>query len=285
VTRPSRRISALVAVVAAICLVSLGSASARVQHTAHPQASAAAADDILAKIKQSGVMRVGIAVDPPLTLRTASGSWYSLVPALDTKLAQAWHVKLELVPETFTTIIAGLQAGKYDFIGASLNATPDRKKVVDFTVPFSYAGTSFLTKKSNTSLTSVASLNNSGVTVAFQTGSSDDENTRKLLPKAHYRAIPGATVVDLVSEILSNRSQVLATANLLAPALLQKYPDWKVIPTNPNGVYPVGISWAVPKDQPKLLAALDSFLRRQYANGTVRALQRKYITIANSLKG
>jgi polar amino acid transport system substrate-binding protein len=276
---------ALVAVVAATSVVSLGSASARVQHATHPQATVAAADDVLAKIKQSGVMRVGIAVDPPLTLRTASGSWYSLVPALDTKLAQAWHVKLELVPETFTTIIAGLQAGKYDFIGASLNATPDRKKVVDFTVPFSYAGTSFLTKKSNTSLNSVASLDNPGVTVTFQTGSSDDENTRKLLPKAHYRAIPGATVVDLVSEILSNRSQVLATANLLAPALLQKYPDWKVIPKNPNGVYPVGISWAVPKNQPKLLAALDSFLRQQYANGTVRALQHKYITIANSLKG
>jgi polar amino acid transport system substrate-binding protein len=285
VSRSSRRLSALVAVVAATSLVLLGPASARVQRAAHPQATAAATDDVLAKIKQSGVMRVGIAVDPPLTLRTASGSWYSLVPALDTKLAQAWHVKLELVPETFTTIIAGLQAGKYDFIGASLNATPDRKKVVDFTVPFSYAGTSFLTKKSNTSLNSVASLNNSGVTVTFQTGSSDDENTRKLLPKAHYRAIPGATVVDLVSEILSNRSQVLATANLLAPALLQKYPDWKVIPKDPNGVYPVGISWAVPKNQPKLLAALDSFLRKQYANGTVRSLQLKYITIANSLKG
>jgi ABC-type amino acid transport substrate-binding protein len=285
VNRRSSRLFALAVGVAAVSLAVLGPASARLQHGTHRQATAAGTSDILAKIKQSGVMRVGIAVDPPLTLRQAGGGWYSLVPALDMKLAQAWHVKLEFVPETFTTIIAGLQAGKYDFIGASLNATPERKKVVDFTVPFSYAGTSFLLKKSDTSLGSIAALNNPNVTVTFQTGSSDDENTRKLLPKAHYRAIPGGTVVDLVSEILSGRSQVLATANLLAPALLQKYPDWKVIPKNPNGVFPVGISWAVPKGQPTLLAALNSFLRKQYANGTVRALQLQYITIANSLKG
>lgn len=277
------KVTVLVLVAAAVSVALLGSASAKTQRSSG--ASAAADNDILAKIKSSGVMTVGIALDPPLTLRTASGTWYSLVPAIDMALAKAWNVKIHFVPETFTTIIAGLQAGKYDFIGASLNATPQRKKVVDFTIPFSYAGTSYLLNKSNTDLTSIKDLNSSNVTVAFQTGSSDDENTRKLLPKAHYRAIPGATVIDLVSEILSGRATALGTANLLAPALLQKYPDWKVIPKNPNGVYPVGISWAVPKNQPQLLAALNSFLKKEYANGTIRSLQLKYITIKNALKG
>jgi ABC-type amino acid transport substrate-binding protein len=277
----------LLVVFALVALAVLGAAAARPAHNSHVRSVGAVTDnDLLAKIKKDGVMRVGIALDPPLTLRTAKGQWYSLVPALDQLLAKAWHVKIQFVPETFTTIIAGLQANKYDFIGASLNATPERKKVVDFSIPFSYAGTSYLVKKSNTkNLNSIADLNNSNVTVTFQTGSSDDENTRKLLPKAHYRAIPGATVVDLVSELASGRSDALATANLLAPALLQKYPDWKVIPKNPNGVFPVGISWAVPKHQANLLKALNTFLRKEYANGTVRKLQLKYITIANSLKG
>jgi polar amino acid transport system substrate-binding protein len=284
VTR-SKRLICVLAVASASSLVLLGSASGGGTHAVSAGSARVVQTNVLEEIKKSGVMKIGIALDPPLTLRTVSGQWYSIVPSLDYKLAQAWHVKVELVPETFTTIIAGLQAGKYDFIGASLNATPERKKVVDFTIPFSYAGTSYLVDKKYTNLNTIADLNSPDVTVAFQTGSSDDENTRRLLPKAHYRAIPGATVVDLVSEIQSGRSNALATANLLAPALLQKFPNWKVIPKDPNGVFPVGISWAVPKGQPQLLAALNSFLRAQYKNGYIKSLQTKYMTIANSLKG
>jgi ABC-type amino acid transport substrate-binding protein len=268
----------------AILFVSAGCGSSH--DIQRPASSSAPAGDLLAKIKKRGLMRVGIALDPPLTLRRPSGSWYSLVPSLDRGLAKKWHVKLEFVPETFTTIIAGLQAGRYDFIGASLNATVERKKVVDFTSPFSYAGTSYLVDgEKHKDLNSLAALNSGDVTVAFQTGSSDDENTRRVLPRARYRAIPGATVIDLVSELQSGRADALATANLLAPALLQKYPTWRAIPKNPNGVFPVGISWAIPKGQPKLLAALNSFLRAESEDGSIRALQRRYLTIANSLKG
>jgi len=243
--------------------------------------------DILQKIKSSGVMKVGIAVDPPLTFRTASGNWESLVPSLDRALAKYLGVKLELVPTTFTTIVAGQLAGKYDFIGASLNATVERRKVLDFSIPFAYAGTSFLVKKNNSKhLNRLADLNNSDVTVTFVTGSSDDENSRRALPKAHDRGIPNATVVDLVSELLARHADALATANILAPALLKKYPDWKVIPADTSkGIYPVGISWAVPKGQPDLLNALNKFLRREYGNGAIARLKAKYFTVANSLKG
>src|SRR5918911_1331897 len=136
-------------------LVLLGSAalllvSATVGVAATAGRTTAAGNDILAKIKKAGVMKVGIAVDPPLTFRGPHGDWESMVPALDRKLARSLGVKIEFVPTTFTTIVAGQLVGKYDFIGASLNATPDRKKVLDFSVPFSYAGTSYLVAKDST---------------------------------------------------------------------------------------------------------------------------------------
>jgi ABC-type amino acid transport substrate-binding protein len=249
--------------------------------------SSRAQGDILQKIKSSGVMKVGIAVDPPLTFRAANGAWQSMVPSLDRGLAKYFGVKLELVPTTFTTIVAGQLAGKYDFIGASLNATKERRKVLDFSIPYAYAGTSFLVKKDNSKhLNSLRDLNNPNVTVTFVTGSSDDENSRRALPTAHYRGIPNATVVDLVSELLAGHSDVLATANILAPALIKKYPGWKAIPKDTSkGLYPVGISWAVPKGQPNLLTALNKFLRRETANGNIARLKAKYFTVANSLKG
>jgi len=257
-------------------------AAAAVAAAASAGRNAVSDGGILDHIKKAGVMKVGIAVDPPLTFRGTHGDWQSMVPTLDRKLAQSLGVKIEFVPTTFTTIVAGQLANKYDFIGASLNATPDRKKVLDFSVPFSYAGTSYLVPK-DSKLHTMKDLENA--TIAFVTGSSDDEATRRALPHAHDRAIPNATVIDLVAEVLSKRSDALATANLLAPALMKKY-GWRAIPADTTkGIYPVGISWAVPKGNADLVKVLDAFLKKEWANGDIKRLQDQYFTPANTLKG
>src|SRR5438270_11195903 len=63
----------------------------------------------LAKIKAAGVLRVGIAVDPPFTYQEANGDWKSFNPELVRKLGEALGVKIEFVPTSWTTIVAGLQ--------------------------------------------------------------------------------------------------------------------------------------------------------------------------------
>src|SRR6516165_2917434 len=147
----------------------------------------------LAKIKAAGVLRVGIAVDPPYTFQEANGDWKSFNPELVKKLGEYLRVKIDFVPASWTTIVAGLQTNKYDVIGASINATPERQKVIDFTTPYSYTGTSFLIRKDNPkNLESMEDMNKPEVIVTFVTGSDNDEATRKFLPKATYRDIPNA---------------------------------------------------------------------------------------------
>jgi ABC-type amino acid transport substrate-binding protein len=238
----------------------------------------------LAKIKAAGVLRVGIAVDPPFTFQEANGDWKSFNPELVRKLGEYLGVKIEFVPTSWTTIVAGLQTSKYDIIGASINATPERQQVIDFTTPYSYTGTSFLIRKDNPkNLKSMEDMNKPEVVVTFVTGSDNDEATRKFLPMATYRAIPNGSVSDLISELESKRSDVLSTSSYLVQPLESKYPYY-ALPADPNGVLPVGICWGVPKENPELRDAMNKFLDQEMKNGDIDKLKAEWLTVENSLK-
>ena len=103
-----------------------------------------------------------------------------------------------------------------------------------------------------------------------------------------FNLFPHMRVIDnvaLAPRLVRGIARSEATANLLAPALMKKYP-WRSIPADTTkGIYPVGISWAVPKGNPDLLKVLDGFLKREWKNGDIKRLQDKYFTPANSLKG
>jgi len=245
--------------------------------------SASAEQDGLAKIKAAGVLRVGIAVDPPFTIQAADGEWKSFNPELVRKLGDYLGVKIEFVATSWTTIVAGLQTNKYDIIGASINATPERQQVIDFTTPYSYTGTSFLIRKDNAkNLKSMEDMNKPEVVVTFVTGSDNDEATRKFLPNATYRAIPNGSVSDLISELESKRSDVLSTSSYLVEPLESKYPYY-ALPTDPNGVLPVGISWGLPKENPALLDAMNKFLDQETKSGDIDNMKKQWLTVENSL--
>jgi ABC-type amino acid transport substrate-binding protein len=241
----------------------------------------------LAAIQKAGVITVGLAQDPPFEFTTPSGQWTSFDPALDEKLAAYLGVKVKFVTTGWTGIVAGLQTGKYDIIGADINKTPERQKVIDFTRPYYQTGTSFFVLSQNSQkLNSIAALNQSNITATVVTGSADQGAITKYLPKAKERALPNASIATLVSELVSHRSDVLVTSTYLAPALVAKY-HFGVIPTlakAPSGVLPVGVAWGLPKGQPQLLAKMNAFLALETKNGTIAKLQKTWLTAANSLK-
>jgi polar amino acid transport system substrate-binding protein len=233
----------------------------------------------------SKTVRMGAAVAPPFLLRDASGNWTSFAAELARKFAQANHVKIEFVPTTFPTIVAGLQANKYDFI-QPINATAERRAVIDFTNPVSAAGSLYFVKQSATFQT-LNDLNKSNVKIATISGSAEEEATRKLLPKATLRSLPNASVADLATEVTAGRSDAMVDSSYLAPALVAKFPlrtipDYK---SNPDGLEPIDIGFAVRKGDSQLLAQLNGFIASEKASGDLKALADKWLTVENALKG
>jgi polar amino acid transport system substrate-binding protein len=232
-----------------------------------------------------GTIRMGAAVGPPFMFRDASGNWTSFSAELAKKFAASINKKLVFVPATFGTLVAGLQANKYDFV-QPINATPERRVAVDFSAAASAAGSLFFVKK-NSSFKTLEDLNKKSVTIATIVGSAEEVVTRKLLPKATLRSLPNATVADLATEVTSGRSEVFVDSSYLAPAVegkfaLRSIPDYAA---NPDGLQPVDISFSVRKGDTALLGQLNTFLASEKSSGDLKALADKWLTVENALRG
>lgn len=278
-TRLTRLLAA--PLLAVLVLASAGQAAAP-HATARSVAQRAAATDLLSQVKKAGVITVGIAVDPPFTLQKPDGQWWSFNPTLVGLAAQALHVKVQWVAAGWPTIVAGLQAGKYDMIGASISATPERKKAIDFTIPYAYGGTSWLVRASS-SYHTLQDLNNPKVTIALSTNTFQQEITTKMLPKATQRALPNASVASLISELASGRSDAISIPSFLEAAITSRFP-YRAIPPGDKGVDPTGVAWGVRKgNNGTFLTFMNNFINQERRNGTIERLLKQYITPKNAL--
>ena len=96
--------------------------------------------DVLDQIKARGVLVVGTKADyQPFGFRDASGAIVGFEPDLAKDIAAALGVKLELVPVVSSTRLQLLAEGKIDLLIATMNDTPERRKLVDIIQPSYYA--------------------------------------------------------------------------------------------------------------------------------------------------
>lgn len=272
------RIAYLVVAAAVIAGASACSTSGGATTTGKPAASG--------MLPAGSTVRIGVAAGPPfMILDSSTGQWTSFSADLAREFGTYDHVKIQFVPTTFTTIIAGLQSNKYDMI-EPINATPERKQVVNFTTGVSAAGAMFFVPASSKYKT-LADLNKPSVTIATITGSAEETETKQLLPKATLRSLPNASVATLATEVSAGRSDVMVDSSYLAPAVKNAFglisiPSYA---STPNGLDPVQIGFAVSQGNTTLLNALNKFIAVEKANGNIAKLTASTLTVANSLKG
>ncbi|WP_035055409.1 ABC transporter substrate-binding protein [Andreprevotia chitinilytica] len=105
--------------------------------------------DRLDDIKKAGVLRVAaFDSNPPFGFldaqtRQISGLDVDVAKAIATKL----NVKLELVPTNPANRIPLLVAGKADIVAANFTVTDERRKQVDFSIPYFASGQQFIAYK------------------------------------------------------------------------------------------------------------------------------------------
>lgn len=106
---------------------------------------AAAQAQTAAQVLHTDVIRVGAIEAPPWYHQDLlTNKWTGIVPDSVEAIFKGQGVKVEFVPTTWGTAVAGLQANQFDMVGA-FTKTPDRAKVVDFTMPLGTIPTGFVT--------------------------------------------------------------------------------------------------------------------------------------------
>ncbi|MBS1157867.1 MAG: glnH [Proteobacteria bacterium] len=172
--------------------------------------------DVLANIKQAGVLRVAVPQDfPPF-----GSVGTDLKPRgydIDTAalLAKDLGVRLELIPVTSTNRIPYLTTGKADLVISSLGRNPDREKVIDFSIAYApffngVFGPAEAVIKGAPDL--------AGKTIGVTRGAVEDLELSKIAP-------PNTTIKrfednnSTISAYLSGQVNLVATGNVVAAAV------------------------------------------------------------------
>jgi polar amino acid transport system substrate-binding protein len=114
-------------------------------------------------------------------------------PDLMKALAAVMGLKVNVVNQTFDSIIPGLSAGKYDLGASSFTDTKAREKTVDF-VDYANVGESFYTKASGgTSIASIADI--CGKTVSVEKGTTEQADATTQGAKCKKDGKAGVTVL------------------------------------------------------------------------------------------
>ncbi len=140
------------------------------------------AADTLEVVKKKGVLVAGVKDSTPgfgfvdEKTREIVGYDVDFVRAIAKKLG----VKLELKAVTSASRMPQLTEGNIDIIAATMTATPERAKQIDFSLTYFFTGQKFIVKKGT--VKGLADLD--GKRIGTAKGSTSEQNAAKALPKA-----------------------------------------------------------------------------------------------------
>ena len=162
-----------------------------------PLASAATADDTLEEVRKKGFLAVGVREDtPPMSfLDKEKGRIAGIEIDLAEAIAKKVGVPLQLVPIAAAERVEVLQKGKADLVAASFSKTPDREKLVDFSLTYFKARQRVLAKKGV-----VSTLKDlEGKRIAVVMGTTTERNLREKVPSATVLAL--GTMRDVIDSL------------------------------------------------------------------------------------
>ena len=161
-------------------------------------------------------LRVGLnPAYEPFESKTPSGEIVGFDVDIANALCEQIQRKCVFVESEWDSIIAGLQAKKYDVIISSMSITPERARVVDFTQRY-YKTPSAIVVKKGTAYTGPASLK--GKRIGVLKGSTQEKWAMGELKPAGVTVVPYEAQDQVYLDIKSGRLDG-TVADILAPEL------------------------------------------------------------------
>lgn len=191
----------------------------------------------------------------------------------DTEMVEAIGKQLgrpvEWIDIDFKGLIPALVSRRADMAVSAIYITDERRKVVDFTVPYYAGGLVVMTKADNTTLKSPADL--AGRKVSVQVGTKSVSFLKEKYPQAQLLEVEKNQEMFNLVEV--GRTDAAVTGKPAAYQYVRTRPGLKVLPeqltTEEYGM-------AIRKDTPELTKAVNDALARMKADGSYAAIVQKW---------
>lgn len=214
---------------------------------------------------------------PPFSKTEADGRITGFEIDLGNAVCAQAGITCEWVKQDFDGLIAGLIAEKYDFIFSSMSITEERKKVVDFSLPYYQTPYRFVARKGAGIEISDAGLK--GKKVGVYAGATQDKYLQ-----AKYKDIVeprGYENIDQINADLVAGRIDLAFNEALAGAEFLKKPegaDYEFVgpEIRDDAIFGVGVGAVFRKDEGALRERIDAALQAVYKDGTFDKIAAGY---------
>jgi ABC-type amino acid transport substrate-binding protein len=228
----------------------------------------------LTRATKAKVLRVAWAQWPPLMYtdpKTGKLAGFT-IDLYENYLGPALGVKIEWVESSWSTIVAGLQADKYDVV-ANANRTYQRLLAAEFAGPLTSTGKALLTTKEKVGkFQDWHAAETAETKICVPLGTSADTAVTQFFKKAEIMRVEGDPAC--IAALAAGRADIYSTdlGNLVA--LTRAHPEFAVIPKSTFTKIELGM-FVKPGDQ-ILLNWMNQFMREVKLNGAVEQLIKKY---------
>lgn len=227
--------------------------------------------DALDDIKKSGKIRIAVDLGvPPYGMTDdkmqPSGSDIETAKLL----AKDWGLQFEHVPTTGASRIPSLQTGKADLVISTLSITPERAKVIDFSLGYAVLRTVIAAPKS-VNVKSLADLD--GKTVGTVRGTTHDTQLTKEGPKG-MKLVRYEDDATEAQAFLSGQVDIFSTAELLVAPIDKKNPARQVEVKFVLDTFKLAVG--VKKDETRLVEEVNKWILANLKNGKLDEIYKKF---------
>ncbi|SCK09524.1 transporter substrate-binding domain-containing protein [Vogesella sp. LIG4] len=225
----------------------------------------------------AGIKEIRWGVDggyPPFDVLSPSGEITGFDPDIAKAVCAELKARCVFVKQPFDSMIAALNANKYDAIIASLNITPEREKEVAFTDKYYASAPQLVARKgSKQGLT--------GKTVGVQSGSIHEALAKKLWGSKGVKITTYANQDNVYLDLASGRIDAALQDNIQAATSFLNTEHGKNFAflgpkLGDGGSTPVAI--ALRKNDSELKAAINHALAAIRANGQYEKIRKQYFS-------
>ncbi|MBM4073984.1 MAG: amino acid ABC transporter substrate-binding protein [Planctomycetes bacterium] len=181
---------------------------------------AQAADDLMAKIKKNGVVRLCTTDSPPVAAKDPkTNEWQGTYIDMANKFAATLNVKVEWVDSTWGTLVQYVTTGKCDISAAQTYITAVRAQQVLFTRPIT-SNSQAIFVAADSPYKTIEDLDVAGKVVAVIAGSTNEKWGKETFTKATIKPIVTDRQSTPLFEVASKRADatmmaVIATMEVL----------------------------------------------------------------------
>ena len=231
---------------------------------AQSASQALVADSVITQIQEEGVIRIGLSLFVPWSMRDMNGDLIGFELDVGRQLAEDMGVEVEFVPTAWDGIIPALLAGNFDVIISGMSVTAQRNLTVNFTDPYAFSGLAILANREMTAGMSLEDLNSPDVIFSARRGATPAVVIADRFPEAQLLLFDedGAAA----QEVLNGNAHATMASQPSPNREAGRHPDVLYVPFD-QLFDPRGEGFAVRRGDPDALNYFNNWIAQQWRSG------------------